>query len=276
MLDRKHQIGLTLIELMIGMLLGIIVMSGAIKILSTSITGQSDNLKLARINQDLRAMIDIMARDIRRAGFVTSSPDIHWQSLQKNPFFINTNSTDITLFNNGQCILYSYNRHESNDADADGDGLIDVLSNERLGFKLNSHTHKLKMRLSGTDNNSCSNGRWESITEPDVDITALQFTLATSALNVTSMSDDDNHNGIIETSDSDGIPYGDDNANGFCDAGERCNTCPLSGGPGDPACLYIRHVTIALTGQLSGDNATRQSVTERIRIRNDKFVAAIP
>jgi len=32
-------------------------------------------------------MMDIMARDIRRAGFVTADPVTNFSALQSNPFF---------------------------------------------------------------------------------------------------------------------------------------------------------------------------------------------
>ncbi len=275
----KKQSGLTLVELMIGMLVGIIVAGGAVSIFSNSVSSQSDNIKLTRLNQDLRAMMDIMVRDIRRAGFVTSLPDTHFASLQDNPFFDTTTDISILDYDGGtdNCIMYSYNRDENDD---DGGGTLEsppaVDNNERLGFRLASD-NQLEMRQTGTTNASCG-GSWQTITEPEVEITNLQFTLTSSPLNVTSMMNDDDNDGVVEASDSDGVPYGDDNSNGLCDTGEVCNTCVLSSPPasGDLACLFVRHVTISLAGRLTDDNAVTQTITQDVRIRNDKFIAAVP
>lgn len=271
LITRKQQAGVTLVELMIGLLVGLIVIAAGMNIFITSIRGQTDNINLTRLNQDMRTMMDIMERDIRRAGFVTSAPDTHIASLQDNPFFDTT--TDIAFYDtNGSksCIVYSYNYDES----TDDEGLIDVESTDRFGFRLGTDG-KLDMRRYGTTNANCTDGSWQNITEPEVEITALTFTLTTATLNVTSMVNDDDGDGNVETSDTDGIPYGDDNGNGICDTGEVCNTCTRDGSP-DPACLTVRNVAISLTGRLRDDNAVTQTITEQVRVRNDKFLSAIP
>ena len=88
LITHKQQAGVTLVELMIGLLVGLIVIAAGMNIFTTSIKGQTDNINLTRLNQDMRAMMDIMVRDIRRAGFVTSNPSrLNKNSLQNNPFF---------------------------------------------------------------------------------------------------------------------------------------------------------------------------------------------
>ncbi|MEC4747467.1 prepilin-type N-terminal cleavage/methylation domain-containing protein [Methylomicrobium sp. Wu6] len=275
MLKKRHtQKGFTLVELMIGVLVGLIIVAAGISLFITSVKGQSDNIKLSRLNQDMRSMMDIMARDIRRAGFVTNTPDSYWASLQNNPFFDNVTSgatTDIAVYNTNTCIVYAYN--------ANNDGPPIVNSAERFGFRL-SNTGELEMRSSGGTNENCTDGQWESITEPEVEITGLTFTLTSTTLNATSMATD---------TDGDGCPDGDDQnpnsassscitglyGNKLCDSGEACNTCTRDGSP-DPACLYVRNVTILLAGRLRGDTGVTQSITEQVRVRNDKFLAAIP
>lgn len=282
----KQQTGVTLIELLIGMLIGLIIVAAGISVFVTSVRGQSDNIKLSRLNQDMRAMMDIIERDIRRAGFVTSDPATNLASLQDNPFFGAT--TELAVYNpgststtgsitttTGSCIVYAYNRDE----DPNTDGVLDEMpptvdDNERLGFRLNNGGD-LEMRTSGTTNASCDDGAWESITESEVEITGLTFNLISTTLNVSSMANDDDGDGVSETADTDGIPYGDDNDNGFCDSGEVCNTCTRDGSP-DPACLYVRNVTITLAGRLRDDNAVTQTITEQVRVRNDKYLAPIP
>jgi len=272
--NRKQQAGVTLVELMIGLLVGLIVVAAGTNIFSTSIRGQTDNINLIRLNQDMRAMMDIMARDIRRAGFVTSDPEANLTSLRNNPFF-NGVFTDIAVQDEGACIVYAYNR----DDDVNNDGVTDetpsaVDSNERLGFSLSEG--RLRIRLSGATNEDCSDGSWQNITEPEVEITELTFRLTSTPLNVTSMATD---------TDNDGCYNGDDQnptvassscktgnyGNNLCDTGEACNTCTTA-----QACLYVRNVAILLTGRLRDDNAVTQTITEQVRVRNDKYVATAP
>jgi len=270
----KQQAGVTLVELMIGLLVGLIVLAAGTNIFITSIRGQTDNINLTRLNQDMRAMMYIMARDIRRAGFITSDPGTNFAPLQNNPFF-NGLSTDIAVHDGGGCIVYAYNR----DDDVNNDGVTDetpsaVDSNERLGFRLSDGV--LEMRLSGATNGNCTDGSWQTITEPEVEITELTFTLTSTPLNVASMATD---------TDSDGCYDGDDQnsttassscktgnyGNNLCDTGEACNTCTTG-----QACLYVRNVAISLTGRLRDDNTVVQTITEQVRVRNDKYVATAP
>lgn len=257
LMQSKPEAGYTLIELLIGSAIGLVIISAALGLFLTNLRGQADSTKLARLNQDLRAMMDIMVRDIRRAGFLTSQPIANQESLQNNPFFDATTTeatTDITILDGGNCIVYAYNRDDDNPPVVD--------SNERLGFRLNGDT--LQMRKYGSTNENCSVGsEWETITEPDVEITALSFVIPTpTTLNATSMGMDTNGDGCMD---------GDTNCNNQCDDEEPCLDC-VSG----QACLYIRSVDITLSARLIDDPTVTQSITESVRIRNDKFVTNLP
>ena len=43
-----------------------------------------------------------------------------------------------------------------------------------------------------------------------------------------------------------------------------------------PPAYTVRNVAISLTGRLRDDNAVTQTITEQVRVRNDKFLSAIP
>ncbi len=259
---------------MIGMLIGLIVVAGGISVFITSIKGQTDNINLSRLNQDMRTMMSLMESDIRRAGFVTSLPDTYFASVQTNPFFDGTTSgatTDLAVHDTGSCIVYAYN----SDNDPPPTPPLGN-SNERFGFRLNSVTGNLEMRSSGSTNENCTEGVWQAITEPTVAFTGLTFTLTATPLNVQSM---------VTDTDGDGCYDGDDQApttasstcitglwgNGLCDPGEGCNTC-ITG----QACSYVRNIDISLTGLSRKDNTVTQTITEQVRVRNDKFLAAAP
>jgi prepilin peptidase dependent protein B len=66
---RRAQRGLSIIELMVGVAIGLFIIGGAIK-LFVDMFGNNRRLILeTRVNQDLRAAADIIARDVRRAGY---------------------------------------------------------------------------------------------------------------------------------------------------------------------------------------------------------------
>lgn len=277
LIHSNRQTGVTLIELLIGMLVGLIIVAGGINVFVNSLQGQRDNLQLSRLNQDLRSMMDIMARDIRRAGYVTDDPVTYLASLQNNPFFDATSAgatTELSLPNGnpGNCIVYAYN--------LDNDKPPAVQAGERFGFRLSGTD--LQMRKTGATNENCTvDNEWETITEPEVQLTALAFTLTTRSLNVTSMATDTDGDGCLDGDDQNSTTasttcktgnYG----NGLCDSGEACNTCTRDGTAPDPACLYVRNISISLTGRLRDDPTVTQTITEQVRVRNDKFLAALP
>lgn len=64
-----RQTGVTLIELMVGLAVGLIVISGALFLLASLTQDNRRLLVETRLNQDLRAASDLIARDLRRAGY---------------------------------------------------------------------------------------------------------------------------------------------------------------------------------------------------------------
>jgi prepilin peptidase dependent protein B len=60
---------LSIVELMIGVAIGMFIVGGAIKLFVDMFSNNRRLLVEARVNQDLRATADIIARDLRRAGY---------------------------------------------------------------------------------------------------------------------------------------------------------------------------------------------------------------
>jgi len=71
-LDVNHQ-GFTLIELMIAMVISIIVIGGTIQAYQSQQNAQLAQKQVVEMQQNLRAALYIMAKDIRMAGYDPSS-----------------------------------------------------------------------------------------------------------------------------------------------------------------------------------------------------------
>jgi type IV pilus assembly protein PilW len=67
------QRGVTLIEMMIALVLSLLVMGMVISMFTSSIGGHAQAIRTMRLNQDLRISMDMMVRDIRRAGYWNST-----------------------------------------------------------------------------------------------------------------------------------------------------------------------------------------------------------
>jgi prepilin peptidase dependent protein B len=64
-----HQRGLSIIEFLVGLAVGLFVVGGAAKVFVDYVGSNRDLLLDTRVNQDLRAAADLVARDLRRAGY---------------------------------------------------------------------------------------------------------------------------------------------------------------------------------------------------------------
>lgn len=68
-LPRKPQFGFTLVELLVGMVLGLFLIGAVILVFTASRDASDEAESLARIQENLRFAADLMIRDIRNAGF---------------------------------------------------------------------------------------------------------------------------------------------------------------------------------------------------------------
>jgi prepilin peptidase dependent protein B len=102
--SRASQRGLSIIELMVGVAIGLFIIGGAVKLFIDMFSNNRGLLLEARVNQDLRAAADIIARDIRRAGYWSgASAAFTGASPAPNPY---ANYGSI----NANSIAYAYDR----------------------------------------------------------------------------------------------------------------------------------------------------------------------
>ena len=73
MLKRRHyvrrQLGMSLVELMVGITIGLFVVAAATILMATQLTENRRLLTETQLQQDLRATADIITRELRRAGY---------------------------------------------------------------------------------------------------------------------------------------------------------------------------------------------------------------
>ncbi|HEY9199287.1 MAG TPA: prepilin-type N-terminal cleavage/methylation domain-containing protein, partial [Gammaproteobacteria bacterium] len=103
------QRGFSLTELMIGSTVGLIVIAGAVQLYLVNLRATTDNLRLSRLNQELRASLDLLQNDLRRAGYWTFTPVL--DSPTDNPFQSADNRLRIGNAAgeaDASCVLYSY------------------------------------------------------------------------------------------------------------------------------------------------------------------------
>jgi len=188
---RTQQKGITLIEIMIGLLVGAIITAGAINMFNNNLKSSTDNLNLTKLNQDMRAIMDIMVRDIRRAGYVTSEPELN-DNLPLPPAspdgindaLVDNRFREINVSGAGDCVVYMYNRNY----DSELHSIAPVVDDdESLGFRQNGTNIQMRISVApdappapapaDPSTPGCGLGSWQTINEPEVDVTQLQFAL---------------------------------------------------------------------------------------------------
>lgn len=231
--------GFTLTELMVGSTVGLIVVAGALQLYMLNLRAATDNLRLSRLNQELRATLDLLHNDLHRAGYWSFAPGV--DSPADNPFQNEDNRLRLGHApgeNDASCILYSY------DANADGrvgvgaagsPGLSTSTANlEQFGFRLRNG--QVQMR-NGGGSFDCRSGSWQAITDPDTEITTLHFALTETCSNLR-------------------------------DPATAC----ASGAPA----LLQRRVTLAIDGHSRSDSRVHQQLTSTVAIANDLLLAVYP
>lgn len=76
---RGRQAGLTLVELMVGITVGLFVVAGASLVITTQLGENRRMLLETQLQQDLRASMDIITRELRRAGYWDLARSSLWQ-----------------------------------------------------------------------------------------------------------------------------------------------------------------------------------------------------
>lgn len=139
----RRQRGLTLVELVVAAALSLFVVAGAGHFVVGHIDGSRRLLVEARLQQDLRAATELVARDLRRAGYWQGAVRGLSPSLQLNPYAAATPASGVVA----DMALYSYSR------DAVENDLVDT--NERFG-----------LRLRGGVLQSLDASGWQQLTDP--------------------------------------------------------------------------------------------------------------
>ena len=137
---RSRQGGLSIVEFMVGVAIGLVVVGGAIKLFVDLLNSNRRQLVEVRLNQDLRAAADLVARDLRRSGYWAGAATAFAATPVTNPFA----SAAETSVAAGR-VTYAYDRN--------GDSAIAAA--ERFGFQLN-----------GNRIEALIGGAWQPLTDP--------------------------------------------------------------------------------------------------------------
>ena len=165
--SRRGQAGLSLVELMVGIAVGLFVVAGATVAVSNQL-GDNRRLMLeTQIQQDLRAAAEVIARDVRRSGYWGSAETGVWHA---GAVAVATNSytelkdavsgADVVSGVAASGVKFSYSRG------AVENNVVDDAT-DRSGFKLEAGVIKMYV-----------GGNWQALTDGNtLRVTNFQVTL---------------------------------------------------------------------------------------------------
>lgn len=239
----KKQTGLTLIEIMISLLIGLIIISATIGIYITAIRGSTDTLRSARLNHDLDSALALMVNDIRRTGYWSGA--MVGSNSANNPF---TQATTDLQIPSASCVLYTYDTGFVGTGAGTGVGFVDA--NEYYGFKREGTN--IQMRTSGNTTADCAQGQWENFNvsagNEQIGVTNLTFTESFRCLRkrVAAVPTDLSYN-------------------------TTCAEVDIAGNlaTGDRV-IETREITITLAGRVNQDQSITKNLTGRVKVRNDR------
>ena len=118
-MNRKHSRGLSLVELMIALAIGLIVVGAVLAFTLSSLTANNEYVQSTRLSQELRNSLDFVSRELRRAGYDQSQAGYIAASSINAPvvsrfsriFITNAATTnDGDGINDEGCVIYAYDR----------------------------------------------------------------------------------------------------------------------------------------------------------------------
>ena len=165
---RTRERGLTLVELMIAIAVALFVMAGVLAVFQMNLKTYTSSADYVRLNQEMRAVMHLITRDLRRAGYWangTSQIGVGGAAFN-NPFYgVDTSTVG--------CVLFAYDLNKNGTAD----------TAEQFGFLFDAGSVKMH---SGHLANSCApSSDWEALNDVDVtEVTNLTFTPATQVIDL--------------------------------------------------------------------------------------------
>lgn len=237
---RRPPRGVSIVELMVGITIGLFILAAATVMLTSQLADNRRLLLEAQVQQDLRATADLIARDIRRAGYWAQSYRQVWpaSAAATNPYGAMT----LRAADAGSTqVIYDRSTDEEGGAVSIGtdDNLVDAQAGrprERVGFQLGSSND------AGTIEYMVGANNWQSLTDPAV-------------LNVTRFD-------VVLTPQDRQVPCG--------------VQCPALGANGCPLWQTTRDVTITIVAQAVHDANVRRSLSDSLRLRNDLIREVCP
>ncbi len=169
--------GFTITEVMIALVVNVIILLGLISVFSANTSNTAKTTDIDELSQQMEVAMQLMANDIRRAGYWGNADSDLNTGVNSNPYM--ATGMDITV-PSSSCILFSYDYSKNGSVPA----ISSSYDDERYGYRLSGQT--LQARPPGASFScTAAASAWENVTDATiVQITALSFTLNSTTVPV--------------------------------------------------------------------------------------------
>lgn len=149
------------------MVAGLLLVAAVSALFAIIVKSNRTVMQVSRLNQELQAVTDMIARDIQRAGYDASAAQLTLVGVRSD--FIFNSLTDLT----SGCVKVKY--------DDDADGVLDNTSSAGETRLYNYSSTEKAIRLDKGTTASCSAGE-KLTTEDTIAITGLTFTMLSGSV----------------------------------------------------------------------------------------------
>ncbi len=154
----SHQRGLTMVELLIGMAVGLFIVAAATSLMTANLRENRNLLIESRLMQDLRSAADMITRDLRRAGYwAAANAGVRSDgggAVLANPYVA---VTPVNASADNVSFRFSRDATENNTVD----------SNEQFAFRLRNGAIELQLGA----------GNWQALTDAAT-LTVTEFSVS--------------------------------------------------------------------------------------------------
>lgn len=141
--SRRHMRGLTLVELMVSIVVGLVVIGSTLTFTIATLRAYTENVTSTRLTQDLRTAMTLAVREIRRSGY---DPTAVARVLSGKP----TEGDVPTISSN--CVLYGYEAG---------------VNTSKRGLRLNATSGALQAKHGASVKCDDASG-WHDVTDPSI------------------------------------------------------------------------------------------------------------
>ncbi|EKE68260.1 PilW family protein [Gallaecimonas xiamenensis] len=173
---KRNQQGMTLVELMIAMGMGLVVILAATTLFSATVGASSISTRMTVLRSDLNAIANLIASDVRRTGYSANASNNFGKpactsDYETNCPFVFKPDRDLSASNN--CIIARM--------DANDDGVLDINTNEVRGYVFDNGIIYQMTSFTGTPACDGTYTRESLSWQTDLTISNLTFTYLSGA-----------------------------------------------------------------------------------------------